>query len=147
MTPLIAFFHHLAAFTLVAAVVSEHALFARGLDVPKARRLVRLDAVYGVSAGLLLGAGMLRVFFFEKGAAYYFSNPYFLAKLGLFLAAGLLSIYPTLVYLSWRRDLRAGKAPVVTASQARRIPLLLRLQLAALAGAIFCAPFMAKGFA
>ena len=147
MNPLIAFIHHAAAFTLVAALVAEHALFSPRLELAQARRLVRLDAVYGAMAGLLLAVGLVRVFFFEKGAAYYFGNPYFLAKLALFLAAGLLSIYPTMVYLSWRPALRAGKAPELNPVAARRIPHLIRLQLAAIAGAIFCAPFMAKGFA
>lgn len=88
MNALIAFIHHAAAFALVA----EHALFSPRLELAQARRLVRLDAVYGAMAGLLLAAGLARVFFFEKGAAYYFGNPYFLAKVALFLAAGLLSI-------------------------------------------------------
>jgi putative membrane protein len=102
--------------------------------------------IYGASAGLLLAFGLLRVFFFEKGAAYYFGNPYFIAKLALFIGAALLSVYPTVVYLSWRPALREDRAPQISPLQARRIPLLLRLQLAAIAGAIFCAPFMAKGF-
>ena len=147
MSALFAFIHHAAAFTLVAALVAEHALFSPRLELAQARRLVRLDAVYGASAGLLLAFGLARVFFFEKGAAYYFGNPYFLAKLALFVAAGLLSIYPTVVYFSWRATLRAGKAPELSPNTAKRIPLLIRLQLAAIAGAIFCAPFMAKGLA
>lgn len=113
MSTLIAFAHHLAALTLVGALVAEHALFSPRPELAQARRLVRLDALYGASAGVLLAVGLVRVFFLEKGAAYYFGNPYFLAN------------------------------PVV----ARRIPLLIRLQLVAIAGAIFCAPFMAKGFA
>lgn len=147
MSALIAFIHHAAAFTLVAALVAEHALFSPRLELAQARRLVRLDAVYGAMAGLLLAVGLVRVFLFEKGAAYYFGNPYFLAKLALFLAAGLLSIYPTVVYLSWRPALRANKVPELNPIVARRIPSLIRLQLAAIAGAMFCAPFMAKGFA
>ena len=147
MSALFAFLHHAAAFTLVAALVAEHAVFSPHLELAQARRLVRLDAVYGAAAGLLLAVGLARVLFVEKGADYYFGNPYFLAKLGLFLGAGLVSIYPTVVYLSWRRGLRAGKVPELDPAVARRIPRLIRVQLALIAGAVLCAPLMAKGFA
>jgi putative membrane protein len=39
--------------------------------------------------------GLLRVFFLEKGAAYYFRSVPFIVKLSPFAAVGLLSIYPT----------------------------------------------------
>lgn len=137
---LVALLHHLAAFILVAALVAEHLLFERRLEAPGARRLQTVDAVYGLSAGVLLVAGLLRVFYFEKGAAYYFGNPWFLAKLALFIAIALLSIYPTISFASWR------KKPGVTAAQAAWIPRLLRAQLLLVPIVLFCAVLMAKGF-
>jgi putative membrane protein len=137
---LVALLHHLAAFTLVAALVAEHLLFDRHLDPAGARRLQVLDAVYGASAGLLLIAGLLRVFYFEKGGAYYFGNPFFVAKLGLFIALALASLYPTVAFLSWRTR------PGVTETQAVWIPRLLRLQLLLVPIIVFCAILMAKGF-
>lgn len=136
----VAFLHHLAAFALVAALVAEHSLFHRRLDSPAARTLRRIDAVYGASAGLLFAAGLLRVFLFEKGAQYYFANPYFLAKFALFIAVGLLSVYPTVAFISWR------KRPGVTEGQARWIPRLLRIQLGLFPLILLCAVLMAKGF-
>jgi putative membrane protein len=137
---LIGLLHHLAAFTLVAALVAEHLLFTRRLEAAAARRLQVVDAVYGLSAGVLLVAGLLRVFYFEKGAQYYFGNPYFLIKLAAFVAIALLSIYPTVSFLSWR------KKPGVTEAQAAWIPRLLRLQLLLVPVILFCAVLMAKGF-
>lgn len=137
---LVALLHHLAAFTLVAALVAEHLLFQRRMEAPALRRLQALDAVYGLSAGVLLVAGLLRVFYFEKGAAYYFGNPWFLAKLALFIAIALLSIYPTVSFASWR------KRPGVTDAQAVWIPRLLRVQLLLVPILLFCAVLMAKGF-
>src|SRR5688572_26374215 len=119
---LVALLHHLAAFTLVAALVAEHLLFDRRIEAPAARRLQVVDAVYGLSAGVLLVAGLLRTFYFEKGAQYYFGNPFFVAKLSLFVAIALLSIYPTVSFASWRKKLE------VTPKQALWIPRLLRLQ-------------------
>jgi putative membrane protein len=137
---LVALLHHLAAFTLVAALVAEHLLFERRADAGALRTLQRIDAVYGLSAGVLLVAGLLRVFYFEKGGAYYFGNPYFLAKLAAFVAVALLSIYPTVAFASWRKN------PQVTPAQARWIPRLLRLQLLLIPVIVFCAILMAKGF-
>ncbi|HYD58044.1 MAG TPA: DUF2214 family protein, partial [Burkholderiales bacterium] len=112
LSVLAAFVHHLAAFTLVSALVAEHLLFDRRAARPD-RRLQVVDAVYGASAGLLLLAGLARVFYFEKGAAYYFANPYFVTKLVLFIAVALLSAYPTLTFLRWRHT------PEVTPAQGR----------------------------
>jgi putative membrane protein len=137
---LVALLHHLAAFTLVSTLVAEHLLFSRRLEAPAVRKLQAVDAIYGLSAGVLLVAGLLRVFYFEKGAAYYFGNPWFLAKLGLFVAVALLSIYPTVSFLSWR------KKPGVTSAQATWIPRVLRLQLMLVPVILFCAILMAKGY-
>jgi putative membrane protein len=100
---IMAFLHHLAAFTLVAALGVEVALFKPPLTALQARRIIVTDSLFGVSAGALLVVGLLRVFFFEKGADYYFSNVFFLTKLSLFVMAALISIYPTVLYLSWRK--------------------------------------------
>jgi putative membrane protein len=143
---IMAFLHHVAAFTLVAALGVEVALFKPPLSAIQARRLLATDTVFGVSAGALLIIGLLRVFFFEKGAAYYFSNAFFLSKLSLFVIAALISIYPTVLYLSWRKPLRSGVVPEVTDSQRKRARMCLMLELTAVLGILFCAPFMARGF-
>jgi Predicted membrane protein (DUF2214) len=50
----------------------------------------------------------LRVFFFEKAASYYFHSDAFLTKFSLFILVSLLSIIPTVEFLSWREEGRAG---------------------------------------
>ena len=99
-----AFLHHLAAFALVSALAVEFVLIRQEMNVALARRLAITDAVLGISAGVLLLVGLLRVFYFEKGAAFYFSNAAFIAKLVCFGAVALLSIYPTVKFLRWRRN-------------------------------------------
>ena len=86
---IMAFLHHVAAFTVVTALGVEVALFKPPLTAIQARRVILTDTLFGVSATALLIVGLLRVFFFEKGAAYYFSNPFFLVKLSLFVSAAL----------------------------------------------------------
>ena len=104
MSTLFAFLHHLCAFTLVAAVAIQFALIRGELTLSSARRLVVTDMLYGIAAGALLVIGLSRVFFFEKGADYYFHSHAFLAKFSLFVVVGLLSIVPTLEFLSWRKQ-------------------------------------------
>ena len=145
MTVLFAFLHHLAAFTLVAAVAIEFVLLRGELTLWTARRLQVTDAVLGGAAGILLIAGLARVFWFEKGAAYYFSNHAFLTKFGLFVVVALLSIVPTMEFLSWREAVRAGQAPVVAAPRLKRVRMILHIELAAIALILLCAALMAKG--
>src|SRR5580698_7649855 len=115
MSTLFAFLHHLCAFTLVAALAIEFVLIRMELTLVSARRLQVTDLVLGIAAGLLLAVGLLRVFFFEKGAAYYWHSHTFLTKFGLFVVVGLLSVIPTKEFLSWRGAIKAGQVPVMDA--------------------------------
>jgi putative membrane protein len=145
MSTLFAFLHHLCAFTLVAAVAIEFTLVRQELTVASARRLRVTDAVLGVAAGALLVIGLLRVFYFEKGANYYFHSHAFLTKFALFIIIGLLSIIPTLEFLSWRGAIKAGQVPVVDAGKLRRVSAVIHAELAAIVVILLCAAIMARG--
>ena len=145
MTVLFAFLHHLAAFTLVAALAVEFVLIKQELTVATARKLAITDAVLGGAAGLLLLAGLARVFWFEKGAAYYFHNHAFLTKFSLFIVIGLLSIVPTVEFLSWRKALKQGQTPAVEARKLKRLRMIIHIELAAVVIILLCAAIMAKG--
>jgi putative membrane protein len=138
MSVFFAFLHHVAAFTLVAALVVEFVVIRDELNVRTARRLARADLVVGLSAGVLLVVGLLRVFYFEKGAAFYFQNGAFIAKMALFVAVALLSIYPTLKFLSWRK----GRIDAAAVPAIRRI---LHLELVGVVLILLCAALMARG--
>ena len=145
MSTLFAFLHHLCAFTLVAAVAIEFTLVRQELTLATARRLQVTDIVLGMAAGTLLVIGLLRVFVFEKGADYYWHSHAFLAKFGLFLIIGLLSIVPTLEFLSWRDAIAAGQVPVMDASTRKRVTMIIHIELAAIAVILLCAAIMARG--
>jgi putative membrane protein len=135
-----AFLHHVAAFSLVAALATELVLLKDDVAPQVARRLQVIDAVYGASAGVLLVVGLLRVFYFEKGAAYYFHSAPFIAKLGLFVAVGLLSILPTMAFRRWAA---AGQGPSLAA--VRRARMLVHIQLGGVLVILLCAAMMARG--
>ena len=143
---LMASLHHLAAFTVVATLAVEVATFKPSLSVLQARRLQRIDLIFGIAAAVLLVVGLLRIQWFEKGAAYYWHDLYFLIKFGAFIAAALISIYPTVTYLSWNRALNAGRAPDVSETCTKRVRLCLMLELTAILIILPCAALMARGF-
>jgi putative membrane protein len=143
---LMAFLHHCAAFALVAALAVEVALFKPPLSVSGARRLQRTDLIFGVAAGAVLIIGALRVAYFEKPSAYYLHDVYFLAKLAAFLAAGLISVYPTITFLSWKAALNAGRVPEVSTAHTRRVRMCLMLELTLIVVILACAALMARGF-
>jgi putative membrane protein len=142
---LFAFLHHGAAFTLVAALVGERILTRDELTLRDAKRLLNLDNVYGIAAGVVLVVGVLRVAFFEKGPQYYLHSASFIGKMALFVIVALLSIYPTLEFLSWRAAIKRGELPVVGAEKMQRIRVVIRVELAGVALIILCAALMARG--
>ncbi len=143
---LMAFLHHLGAFTVVATLAVETALFRLPLNLAQARRLQAADLIFGIAAGAVLAAGLLRVRYFEKGAHYYWHDAYFIVKFSAFVLAGLISIYPTVTFLSWGSALKAGNVPTVVPEHYRRVRPCLVLELTAIVVILLCAPLMARGF-
>lgn len=130
---------------LVAALAIELVLIRGELTPSRARQILRADALFGIAAGVVLVVGLARVFYFEKGAAYYFHNAAFVDKLALFVLVGLLSIYPTLQFLRWRPALRGGQAPTLAEDRRRGIRSIIHLELAGVVVLLLCAALMAKG--
>lgn len=144
-TALMAFLHHVLAFTLTACIAYEFIAFRKNMGIPEMRRIQRVDLAYGISAGLLLIVGVLRVFFFEKGLNFYMNNPFFWVKMNAFLVMGLLSIDPTIRYIRWNRTLRQNAVPEISEPEYRRTRLLLWLEVIGIAVVLLAAALMARG--
>src|SRR5258706_212812 len=127
-TALMAFLHHIFAFTLTACLVYEFIAYRKGMTIDEARRIQCVDLVYGISAGLLLVVGLLRVFFFEKGVNFYIHSPFFWVKMTAFLIVGLLSIDPTIQSIRWNKTLSENQAPDISEPEFSRTRLLLWLE-------------------
>jgi len=137
--------HFIAVFGIVATIFFEWMTISPTPSYIEARRLQLCDRWYGLSAVVILVVGFARVFHFEKGKEFYFANPFFHAKLGLFVLIGLLSIYPTVRFIKWGAQTKQGLPPVVTQHEYKTIKALLSVQLVLLIGMAFCASFMARG--
>jgi putative membrane protein len=97
---LLRYLHFISIFAIVGSLVSEHVLLKPELTRAELKRLSRIDSVYGVSAILLLSAGLTLWFSgVGKPTVYYSKNWIFHLKITLFAIIGLLSIYPT-IFLS-----------------------------------------------
>jgi putative membrane protein len=140
-----AFLHHLFAFTLTACLVYEFVAYRKGMGIEEARRIQRVDLGYGVSAGLLLVVGLLRVFFFEKGVNFYVHSPFFWVKMTAFAIVGLLSIDPTIRYIRWNKTLKENQAPEINVDDFKRTRMLLWWELAGVVVILLSAAMMARG--
>lgn len=69
----------------------------------------------------------------------------FLHHLAAFALAGLISIYPTIRFVSWNKFFAKGQPPEISDQEVSRIKLLLRLELMAIALILFSAAMMARG--
>jgi putative membrane protein len=145
MTWFFAFLHHVAAFTLVAALVVEFVLIRDQLTVARARKIQLADMVFGIAASAVLVVGFLRVWYFEMGWSYYVHSIPFIAKVSLFVIVGLLSIYPTVEFLSWGKAVKRGQVPVVSESKIRTIRSIIHYELVGVVFLLLCAAMMAKG--
>lgn len=142
---LAAFAHHLAAFAIAAALVVELVSLRGELTVASARRLLNADRIYGIAAVAIILIGVARVVWFEKSPGYYLHSVPFIAKMVLFAVIGLLSIRPTLTFLSWRGALADNRIPTLDTTAQRKLRSIVHLELVLLAVLILCAALMAKG--
>lgn len=142
---IMAFLHHLAAFMLTSSIIYEMVTFRKDLSLAEARRIQRMDLLYGISAGVVLVVGLLRVFYYEKGAPFYAQNLFFWTKMAGFALAALLSIYPTVRFLNWRKSLAQNQVPEISDRDAAQIRLILRLEMVAVGVILLSAALMARG--
>jgi putative membrane protein len=145
VTAFFAFLHHVAAFALVAGLAVELVLIKDELTAATMRKIVRVDAIVGLSAAAVLLVGLARVFWFEKGAAYYFHSWPFIGKLGMFTLVALLSIHPTVSFVKWGQALRQGRTPVVDAAAQGRLRRLIHAELGGVILILLFAAMMARG--
>ena len=115
------------------------------MTLSSARSVLRMDMVYGIAATLLLIVGFVRVFYTEKGEAYYFASGTFLGKLALFIIVALLSIYPTIKFMGWRKALREQRLPDFDAGTRRKVRMLIHIELTLIFVIILLAIMMARG--
>ena len=143
---ILAYLHLLAILTMVVFIASEAALCrVEWLNAAVVERLARVDMVYGIAAVAVLLTGIARTLWGVKGTAWYWTNPLLHLKLGLFIVVGVLSIFPTLNYLRWRKALRAG-GTLPSDVEVKKTRKLVMIQAHLIAVIPLAAVFFARGF-
>ena len=140
-----AYLHYVAIFTTVILLGSEVAIYRREVPAAFVRLLPRIDAGFGIAAMLLIATGIFRIFASGKGWHFYAGNPIFWTKMALFATLGILSIWPTMHFLSWRKSARPDGSVSVESSQFARIRTFLVAELAVLFAIPLFAALMSRG--
>jgi putative membrane protein len=142
---LLAYAHLLAILTLVVFISSEAALCRpEWLNARVVERLGKVDMVYGIAAGAVLLTGIARTWWGIKGTSWYWGNGLLHLKLALFIAVGLMSIKPTLMFGRWRKQLRAdGSLPAEAEVRTARKWIMAQAHVIALIP--LAAVFLARG--
>ena len=141
---LVAYLHFLSIILTAAFLMSELVVCRQGIGEREIRRLGGLDIAFFAAAMAALATGLLRVFFYGKGLGFYLPNPFFQAKLALYVLIAVLSIRPTLRFVRWRRIVAGGGAPP-SAAEVAAVRRVLHLELALFALMPLMAVLMARG--
>ena len=143
---ILAYLHLLAILTMVVFISSEAALCrVQWLNAAVVERLAKVDRVYGIAAIMVLATGVARTVWGVKGTAWYWTNPLLHVKLTLFIIVGVISIFPTLTYVRWRKTLRTtGALPAEADIRKTRKLVMVQAHLIALIPLV--AVFLARGF-
>ena len=106
---------HISAILALVVFISSEAALCRPqwMNAQVVQRLVVVDRIYGIAAGVVLATGLIRIYLGTKGASWYWHNWLLHVKLTLFIVVGLISILPTIRFIRWNKALKAdGSLPV-----------------------------------
>ncbi|QGZ95820.1 DUF2214 family protein [Terricaulis silvestris] len=137
--------HFVFAFILVGALAAEAFILRLPIDGRVARLLLRVDMFYGVSAVLLILAGISRVLWGEKGWEYYQVQPFFWAKIATFVVIALLSITPTRAFTRWVKAYNADAAFTPPEAEVKKVRRLVTIEVHLIALLLLFATLMARG--
>lgn len=141
-----AYLHYLSLGVIFAALAIEYFTLKEDLEAKEAWRILWADSAYGIAAVTILVTGLLRVFYYGKGTAYYTAMTTFWLKVGLFLVVGMVSLYPTFSFLLWLKSLIGEKpAERVKVLQYRRLKGIIVFELIGFSIIPLLASMMARG--
>ena len=96
------YIHLIGIIVLGGLLTAEHLLAKGQVDAAILKRLRMIDLAYGMTAVIVMVAGLLLWASYGKPAAYYTPNPLFHLKVGLFFVMAAFSLYPTIFFLRHR---------------------------------------------
>jgi putative membrane protein len=137
--------HFLFAFVLVGALMAEAFILRLPVDGRVARLLLRVDLFYGLSAALVIIAGVSRVAWGAAGWDFYRVQPFFWAKMATLFVIAVASALPTFTFLRWSREFAADAAFAPDPAQVKRVRTIVLAEAHLVALLLLFAALMARG--
>jgi putative membrane protein len=134
--------HHLLVFSLFGTLAAELMMIRLSMTPMQVRRVAAVDRWYGILAAAILIVGFSRATFAAKGWDYYAHW----AKMAAFLAVGLLSIWPTIRVLAWKRRQLANGDAVPSSDEISALQPFLWAELAVFVFIPVFAAAMTRGY-
>ena len=145
MSALVAYVHYLGIILCFGSLMFERIILKINLSKNETIFIIIADVIYGVAGLAILVTGILRVKYYGQGGEFYTSNPIFWVKVSLYVVIGLISLYPTITYISWAIPLSRNKLPVISENLLRRFKLIIMTELVGFAIIPFFATLMSRG--
>jgi putative membrane protein len=130
MNILIPYLHYIGIMALMGALITEHVLLKPGISKEQVKSLALVDLIYLISAGIVLITGLLRWFLVDvKGAEFFTKNPLFHIKVTLFVVIVIISIFPTIKFLKWRKEAKQNDSIAIADKDIKKQLMLIRIEL------------------
>lgn len=130
MNILIPYLHYIGIMALMGALITEHVILKPGMSKEQIKSLGMVDIIYILSAGIVLITGLLRWFLVDvKGAEFFTKNPLFHIKVTLFVVIVIISIFPTLKFLNWRKAARQNDNFTLADNDIKKQLMFIRIEL------------------
>ena len=138
---------HLVAILTFVVFLSSQAALCRmeWMNAAVVERLVRLDVIYGAAALVMIGSGLARLLWGIKGMSWYVSQPLFHIKITIVVVMAILSIWPSIMFRRWRRNLQASGA-LPDELEVKKVRRLVMIQSHVLPVVAVIAVFWARGW-
>ena len=144
---ILAYLHFTAVFLLFSFMVVETMMMRGPLDAASVRVLGRVDIWFFGSAIAALATGFLRLAWGAKGPDFYLTSWPIYVKVALFLAVGIISVWPTLRFIRWRRMFERDPAWKVPDGERRLVRRLIMVEVHLAALIPLVAVVMSRGLA
>ncbi|HSN20866.1 MAG TPA: DUF2214 family protein [Usitatibacter sp.] len=142
---ILAYLHFTAVFVLFSFLVVETMMMRGTLDATAVRVLGRVDIWFFGSAIAALVTGFMRLVWGAKGPDFYLSAWPVYVKVLLFLAVGVISVWPTLRFIRWRRMFERDPAWRVPDEERRLVRRLIMIEVHLAALIPLVAVIMSRG--
>jgi len=145
---LAAYGHYLCFGIAASSLVVERVTIQSNMSKDQETKMVIADAVYGISAALILFTGYLRLTQYGKGWEFYSHEPLFWVKMWGFMILGASSLFPTVTLIKRavaQQKIDASEFVPMSDKLVKRMTTIINAELLAIFSIPFLASTMARG--